>query len=100
MSDIKTCEGCGEQFERPARLDLSRWQARRYCSQRCGLMKVGQENHGMNGATNSDTAAVKSAQIGSDALRTRIIAMFDKTARARGISLEDAARLHLCPVQV
>jgi hypothetical protein len=58
---------------------------------------AGQQNYGMNGATTSEDAASKSAKIGSDALRTRILAMFDRTARAHGISLEDAARLHLCP---
>lgn len=71
--DIKTCVGCGEEFERPARLDLSRWASRRYCSQRCGLVTVGLQNHGMNGATCSEDASSKSAAMGSQALLTRCI---------------------------
>jgi trehalose-6-phosphate synthase len=97
--DIKTCEGCGEDFGRPARLDNLRWRARRYCSQRCGLLKVGLENHGKNGSTNADSVALKSAEVGSEALRARIIAMFERTATAKGISLEQAAFLHLCPAR-
>lgn len=70
--DIKQCAGCGEDFERPARMDNLRWQARRYCTRRCGLAAAGAESHG-NGCTASDTAALKSAKIGSQALLTRSI---------------------------
>lgn len=70
--DIKTCEGCGEKFERPAPLEMLRWRARRYCSRRCGLATIGHDFHG-GGAITAETMARNAAKIASEALLIRSI---------------------------
>lgn len=98
MTQTKTCEGCGERFSRPADTAQLRWEARKYCSQRCGF-STGGRNSFIGGGITADASARASAQLGSDALRTRILNMFARTANRHHVTLEEAARMHLCPAK-
>jgi hypothetical protein len=101
VSYKKICEGCGEEYLRPTgpnRITDERWEARRFCNARCGLHAAGKSSDGKGaGQKEAGYDMRMGAAVGSNALRERIIAMFARTANANGISLEEAARLHLCP---
>lgn len=93
----RLCEGCGAILARSAKTSDRDWLAKRFCTRGCRIASghafIGEPggSYDFNPSKISDSTRN---------LGIAVMALFERTAQARRVSIEEAARMHLCPPRV